>query len=157
MRIGIGFDVHAFKQGRALVLGGVTIPGEKGLDGHSDADVLTHAVCDALLGAASLGDIGKHFPDDDAQYLDIQSTKLLRRCADMLYGAGYAVENVDVVVMAQAPKIAPYREQMQQNLALALGVNAKRVNVKATTTEGLGFIGRTEGIAAQAVCLLKEV
>ncbi len=157
MRVGIGFDVHAFQNGRQLVLGGVKIPYEKGLDGHSDADVLTHAVCDALLGAACMGDIGKHFPDDDDAYLNIESLKLLRRCADLIYAAGYTVENVDVIVMAQQPRIAPYRERMQQNLALSLGINAKRVNVKATTTEGLGFVGRVEGIAAQAICLIKEV
>jgi len=157
MRIGIGFDVHALIEGRALILGGVKIPFERGLDGHSDADVLTHAVCDALLGAANLGDIGMHFPDDDDAFLGIESLKLLRRCADMIYAAGYAVENVDAVVMAQAPRLSTHRERMQQNLALSLGVNVRRVNVKATTTEHLGFIGLGEGIAAQAVCLLKEV
>jgi 2-C-methyl-D-erythritol 2,4-cyclodiphosphate synthase len=157
MRIGIGFDVHAFIQGRPLVLGGVQIPYDKGLKGHSDADVLTHAVCDALLGALSMGDIGKHFPDDDDTYLNIQSLLLLRRCADMVYAAGFTVENVDAVVIAQMPKLAPYREWMQQNLALSLGINEKQINVKATTTEKLGFAGRGEGIAAQAICLLKEV
>jgi 2-C-methyl-D-erythritol 2,4-cyclodiphosphate synthase len=157
MRVGIGFDVHKLAVNRPLVLGGVKIPFERGLDGHSDADVLTHAVCDALLGAASLGDIGIRFPDDDPAYLNIDSLKLLRSCADLVYKAGYAVENIDAVVIAQRPRLSPFRERMQENLALALGINARRVSVKATTTEQLGFIGAGEGMAAQAVCLLTEV
>jgi 2-C-methyl-D-erythritol 2,4-cyclodiphosphate synthase len=155
MRVGIGFDVHVLKAGRALVLGGVRIPFDKGLEGHSDADVLTHAICDAILGAAGLHDIGVHFPDGDAAYKDIDSLILLRRCADMVRGAGYMVENVDAVIIAQAPRLLPYREKMEQNIAAALGISARRVNVKATTTESLGVIGRGEGMAAQAVCLLK--
>jgi 2-C-methyl-D-erythritol 2,4-cyclodiphosphate synthase len=157
MRVGIGFDVHAMRAGRALVLGGVRIPHDRGLDGHSDADVLTHAVCDAVLGAASLGDIGIHFPDDDAAYEGIDSLILLRRCADLVRVAGFIVENVDAVVIAQSPRLSPYREKMEQNIATALGIGYKRVNVKATTTERLGFCGRGEGMAAQAVCLLSEV
>lgn len=156
MRIGIGFDVHAFEQKGALILGGVRIPHERGLKGHSDADVLTHAVCDALLGAAALGDIGLHFPDNDPTFADMDSLILLRRCADMAKSAGYRVANVDVIVMAQAPKISPYRDKMAQHLAQAMGIDASLVNIKATTTEELGFIGRAEGVAAQAICLLTE-
>ena len=156
MRIGIGFDVHALKSGGALVLGGVRIPHAMGLVGHSDADVLTHAVCDAVLGAAALGDIGMHFPDNDPAYADVDSLILLRRCADMAKSAGFFVENVDAVVMAQAPRLAPYRDKMAQHLAQAMGIDASCVNVKATTTEELGFVGHGKGIAAQAVCMLKE-
>ena len=155
LRIGHGYDVHRLTEGRALILGGVTIPYEKGLLGHSDADVLTHAVMDALLGAAALGDIGKLFPDTDAAYAGISSILLLERVAERLREAGYAVVNLDATVLAQAPKLAPYRERMRENLARALSLDASRVSVKATTEEGLGFTGSGEGIAAHAVVLIK--
>lgn len=155
MRIGQGFDAHALVAGRKLVIGGVEIPYEKGLAGHSDADVLIHAVCDALLGAAGLGDIGAHFPDTDARFKNIDSRKLLREVARLLAGHSLAVLNVDATVIAQAPKIAPYITQMRNNIAADLGVSAADVNVKAKTTEKLGFIGRGEGIAAEAIALLE--
>ncbi len=154
MRIGIGYDVHSLTENRRLVIGGVEIPFEKGLLGHSDADVLLHAICDALLGAAALGDIGQHFPDTDARYHHIDSLKLLRCVADMVRDAGYTVGNLDSVVIAQRPKLAPHIPQMQTNIAEALGISPDQVSVKATTTEHLGFEGRGEGIAAQAVALL---
>ena len=154
LRIGHGYDVHRLTEGRRLILGGVEVPYEKGLLGHSDADVLTHAVMDALLGAAALGDIGKLFPDTDAAYAGISSILLLERVAERLREAGYAVVNLDATVLAQAPKLAPYRERMRENLARALSLDASRVSVKATTEEGLGFTGSGEGIAAHAVCLL---
>ncbi|MEW5787475.1 MAG: 2-C-methyl-D-erythritol 2,4-cyclodiphosphate synthase [Pseudomonadota bacterium] len=154
MRIGHGFDVHAFAEGRRLIIGGVDIPHERGLLGHSDADVLIHAVCDALLGAAALGDIGRHFPDSDARFKGIDSRKLLRHVVALLAERGWKAGNVDVTVIAQAPKMAPYIPAMVANLAQDLGVAAEAVNVKATTTEKLGFTGRGEGIAAEAVCLL---
>jgi 2-C-methyl-D-erythritol 2,4-cyclodiphosphate synthase len=154
MRIGQGFDAHALVAGRRLVIGGVEIPYEKGLAGHSDADVLIHAVCDALLGAAGLGDIGAHFPDTDARFKDIDSRKLLREVARLLAGHRLSVVNVDATVIAQAPRIAPYITQMRNNIAADLGVPAADVNVKAKTTEKLGFVGRGEGIAAEAVALL---
>ena len=157
LRIGHGYDVHRLTEGRALILGGVTIPYEKGLLGHSDADVLTHAVMDALLGAAALGDIGKLFPDTDAAYAGISSILLLERVAERLREAGYAVVNLDVTVLAQAPKLAPYRERMRENLARALSLDASRVSVKATTEEGLGFTGEGLGIAAHAVALLERI
>ena len=156
MRIGLGFDTHAFAPGRDLILGGVTIPYDQGLMGHSDADVLAHAVSDALLGAANLGDIGQHFPDTDPAYRGADSLALLARCMKMVRQQGWELENVDAVVIAQVPKLAPYRLQMQQNMARAMGVAQQCVSVKATTTERLGFCGRAEGIAAQAVCLLKR-
>ncbi len=156
MRIGIGFDVHAFEAEGLLILGGVRVPYPMGLKGHSDADVLTHAVCDAVLGAAALGDIGLHFPDNDQSFADMDSLILLRRCTDMAKSAGFSVVNVDVVVIAQEPNISPYRDKMAQHLAQAMGIEASLVNIKATTTEKLGFVGRKEGIAAQAVCMLKE-
>ena len=154
MRIGIGYDVHSLTENRRLVIGGVEIPFEKGLLGHSDADVLLHAICDALLGAAALGDIGQHFPDTDARYHNIDSLKLLRCVADMIRDAGYTVGNLDSVVIAQRPKLAPHIPQMQTNIAEALGISPGQVSVKATTTEHLGFEGRGEGIAAQAAALL---
>ncbi len=154
MRIGHGYDVHRLAPGRRLVLGGVGIPWERGLDGHSDADVLTHAVMDALLGAAALGDIGRLYPDTDPRYEGADSLALLRDVADRVAGAGYAVGNVDATVVAQAPKLAPYLDQMARNLADALGVARGCVNVKATTEERMGFTGRGEGIAAHAVCLI---
>ena len=155
MRIGHGYDVHRLKEGRKLILGGVEIPYEKGLDGHSDADVLTHAVMDALLGAAALGDIGKLFPDHDDRYLGIDSQKLLTIVGDRLRQAGWRVGNIDATVIAQRPKLAPYVETMRRTLAGTLCIEPERVSVKATTEEHLGFTGSGEGIAAHAVCLLE--
>lgn len=157
MRIGHGYDVHRLVEGRSLILGGVRIPFEKGLDGHSDADVLTHAVMDALLGAAALGDIGKLFPDTDDRYLGADSIALLREVDRRLTEAGYRLGNLDVTVIAQRPKLAPYINQMRQNLAAALHTELQNVSVKATTEEHLGFTGSGEGIAAHAVCLLEPV
>ena len=157
MRIGHGYDVHRLAEGRALVLGGVHIPFKKGLDGHSDADVLTHAVMDALLGAAAMGDIGKLFPDTDDRYLGADSIALLREVDRRLTEAGYRLGNLDVTVIAQRPKLAPYINQMRQNLAAALRTELQNVSVKATTEEHLGFTGSGEGIAAHAVCLLEPV
>ena len=157
MRIGHGYDVHRLGEGRALILGGVRIPFEKGLDGHSDADVLTHAVMDALLGAAAMGDIGKLFPDTDDRYLDADSIALLREVDRRLTEAGYRLGNLDVTVIAQRPKLAPYINQMRQNLTAALRTELQNVSVKATTEEHLGFTGSGEGIAAHAVCLLEPV
>ena len=157
MRIGQGFDVHALVAGRRLVIGGVEIPHDKGLLGHSDADVLLHAVCDALLGAAGLGDIGRHFPDSDARYRGIDSRELLRHVAGLLADRRYRVVNVDATIVAQAPRMAPHIPRMAANMAADIGVDASQVNVKATTTEELGFTGRGEGIAAQAVCLVETV
>ena len=154
MRIGHGYDVHRFAPGRDLVLGGVKIPYETGLLGHSDADVLTHAVMDALLGAAALGDIGLHFPDGDPAYLGIDSLILLGRVGALLSGKGYTVGNIDATVIAEKPKLRPYIEDMRQNIAKTLGISVDRVNVKATTEEGLGFTGERLGIAAHAVCLI---
>ena len=155
-RIGQGFDVHALVPGRRLVIGGVEIAFEKGLAGHSDADVLLHAICDALLGAAALGDIGRHFPDSDARYKGIDSRELLRHVAKLVRDGGHAIANVDATIIAQAPRMAPHIPRMVANIAADLGVPASRVNVKATTTEGLGLTGRGEGIAAQAIGLLQE-
>ena len=157
LRIGHGYDVHRLTEGRRLILGGVEVPYERGLLGHSDADVLTHAVMDALLGAAALGDIGKLFPDTDAAYAGISSILLLERVAERLREAGYAVVNLDATVLAQAPKLAPYRERMRENLAHVLALDASRVSVKATTEEGLGFTGEGLGIAAHAVALLEKI
>ncbi len=156
MRVGMGYDVHKLTEGRDLILGGVKIPWEKGLLGHSDADVLIHAVMDALLGASALGDIGKHFPDTDPAYKGISSLKLLEYVMDLLEKNGFSVGNVDAVIIAQKPKMAPHIPQMRKNLAEAMRIPEARVNVKATTEEGLGFTGRGEGIASQAVCLLEE-
>ncbi|OGI48395.1 MAG: 2-C-methyl-D-erythritol 2,4-cyclodiphosphate synthase [Candidatus Muproteobacteria bacterium RIFCSPHIGHO2_02_FULL_65_16] len=155
MRIGHGYDVHQFAVGRELVLGGVKIPHAKGLLGHSDADALIHAVCDACLGAAALGDIGRHFPDTDPRYRNIDSRKLLRQVMDTVMSKGWRVANVDCTIVAQAPRLAPYLDAMAANIAADLGVAAERVNIKATTTEKLGFAGREEGIAAHAVVLLE--
>jgi 2-C-methyl-D-erythritol 2,4-cyclodiphosphate synthase len=155
MRIGQGFDVHALVNGRKLVVGGVTIPYEKGLAGHSDADVLIHAVCDALLGAAALGDIGRHFPDTDPRYKDADSRALLREVAAKVRGAGFSIANLDTTILAEAPKMAPHIGAMVANLAADLGLPAGRVNVKAKTAERLGAIGRGEGIAAEAIALLE--
>ena len=157
MRIGHGYDVHRLVEGRSLILGGVRVPFEKGLDGHSDADVLTHAVMDALLGAAAMGDIGKLFPDTDDRYLGADSVALLREVDRRLTEAGYRLGNLDVTVIAQRPKLAPYIKQMRQNLAAALRTELQNVSVKATTEEHLGFTGSGEGIAAHAVCLLEPV
>ncbi len=156
MRIGHGYDAHRLVTGRPLVLGGVTIPHSHGLEAHSDGDVLIHALCDALLGAAGLGDIGKHFPDTDAAFKNIDSRVLLRRVVEALAGKHFAISNVDVTVVAQKPKLAPHIAAMRANLAADLNIAAERVNVKATTTEGMGFEGRLEGISAHAVALLNE-
>ena len=153
-RIGHGFDVHALVEGRRLIVGGVDIPHERGLAGHSDADVLLHAICDALLGAAGLGDIGRHFPDTSAEFKDIDSRILLRRVAEQLKQRGWVAGNVDATVIAQAPRMAPHIARMTAHIADDLGITLDRVNVKATTTERLGFTGRGEGIAAEAVCLI---
>lgn len=157
MRIGMGYDVHKLTEGRDLVLGGVNIPWEKGLLGHSDADVLIHAVMDALLGAAALGDIGKHFPDTDPAYKGISSILLLEHVAGLLKENGYAVGNIDATIIAQKPKMAPHIPQMRKNMAKAMGILESKLNIKATTEEGLGFTGRGEGIASQAICLLEEI
>lgn len=157
IRIGQGFDVHALVEGRRLVIGGVEIRHPMGLLGHSDADVLLHAICDALLGAAALGDIGKHFPDSDPRYKGIDSRELLRHCANLLVERRFRVVNVDATIIAQAPRMAPHIARMTAHIAADIGVGAGQVNVKATTTEELGFTGRGEGIAAQAVCLIETV
>ncbi len=154
MRVGIGYDVHRLTEGRKLILGGVEIAHELGLDGHSDADVLIHAIMDALLGAAALSDIGKHFPDTDEAYKGISSMKLLAHVGELLRQQGYVVENIDATVIAQKPKLRPYIAQMEQNIANVLAIADNQVNVKATTEEGLGFSGRQEGISAQAICSL---
>ncbi len=157
MRIGMGYDVHKLVEDRKLILGGVEIPYEKGLLGHSDADVLVHAIMDALLGAAALGDIGKHFPDTDPEYKDISSILLLKHVKKLLEEHFYVIGNIDATVIAQKPKLAPYREEMVENIANALGISKNQISVKATTEEGLGFTGRGEGIAAQAIVLLNTV
>ena len=156
IRVGQGVDVHQLVPGRPLVLGGVSIPFERGLAGHSDADVLVHAICDALLGAAALGDIGQHFPDTDPAYRDISSLVLLAETAKQLARQGYQVGNVDAVVIAQVPKLAPYRTQMVTNLARTLEIDPEQVSVKATTTEGLGLFGREEGIGALCTVLIQK-
>ena len=155
-RVGHGFDVHQVVLGRSLIIGGVKIECDRGLLGHSDADVLLHAISDALLGAAGLGDIGKHFPDSDAKYRGVDSRELLRHVATKIGAAGFVVGNVDATIIAQVPKMAPHIAQMVSNIAADLGVSASQVNIKATTTEKLGFTGRGEGIAAEAVCLLSR-
>lgn len=154
MRIGMGYDVHRLVEGRPLVMGGVTIPYEKGLLGHSDADVLLHAIADALLGAAALGDIGKHFPDTDPAYQGISSILLLQRVGQLLDENMFFIENIDATIVAQAPKMRPYIDQMRENIARALGISVAQVNVKATTEEGLGFTGEGFGISSQAICML---
>ena len=155
MRIGMGYDVQKLTEKRKLILGGVDIPYEKGLLGHSDADVLIHAIMDAILGAASLGDIGKHFPDTDPAYEGISSIKLMEHVAGLLRENGFDIGNIDATVIAQRPKLAAYIPQMRQNMADALGIEVSQINVKATTEEGLGFTGAGQGIASQAICLLK--
>ncbi|MCR5499642.1 MAG: 2-C-methyl-D-erythritol 2,4-cyclodiphosphate synthase [Acetatifactor sp.] len=154
MRVGMGYDVHRLVSERDLIIGGVKIPYEKGLLGHSDADVLLHAISDALLGAAALGDIGKHFPDTDPAYKDISSLLLLEKVGEMLSDKGFLIENIDATIIAQAPKMRPYIDAMRENIAKALQIDVSVVNVKATTEEGLGFTGSGEGISSQAICLL---
>ncbi|MDO4188198.1 MAG: 2-C-methyl-D-erythritol 2,4-cyclodiphosphate synthase [Lachnospiraceae bacterium] len=156
MRIGMGYDVHKLVEGRDLIVGGVKIEHEKGLLGHSDADVLLHAIMDALLGAAALGDIGKHFPDTDPQYKGISSIKLLEHVGKLLADNNYFIGNIDATIIAQAPKFRPYIDQMNENIAKALDIDINQVNVKATTEEGLGFTGRKEGISSQAICILNQ-
>ena len=156
MRIGMGYDVHRLVPGRDLILGGVTMDYEMGLLGHSDADVLLHAIMDALLGAAALGDIGKHFPDTDPAYKGASSIRLMEYVRELIRREGFSVENVDATIIAERPKMRPYIDQMRENIARALEVELSRINVKATTEEGLGFTGTGEGISAQAVCLLSE-
>ena len=155
MRIGHGYDVHRLVSGRELIIGGENIPFEMGLLGHSDADVLLHAVCDALLGAAALGDIGKHFPDSDPRFEGIDSRILLRKTAELLRGKGYRIVNIDATIIAQRPKLAGFIEKMRGNIASDCGIGTDAVNIKATTEEGLGFTGKAEGIAAHAVCLIE--
>lgn len=157
MRIGMGYDVHKLVEGRKLILGGVEIPNEKGLLGHSDADVLLHAIMDALLGAAALGDIGKHFPDTDPAYKGISSIRLLEHVADLLEEHQFLIENIDATIIAQRPKMRPYIDTMRENIAKALKIESDQINVKATTEEGLGFTGSGEGISSQAICMLEKV
>lgn len=154
IRIGQGYDVHRLINGRKLIMGGVDIPHETGLLGHSDADVLTHAICDALLGAAALGDIGRHFPDSDEKYKGISSLLLLAEVGKMLRGKHYEINNIDAIIIAQAPKFAPFIEEMRTNVANALNISIDSVGIKATTEEGLGFTGNKQGIAASAVCII---
>ena len=156
MRVGMGYDVHRLAAGRKLIIGGVEIPYEKGLLGHSDADVLLHAIMDALLGAAALGDIGKHFPDTDPEYEGISSIKLLEHVGRLLDEGGYVIENIDATIIAQRPKMRPHIDQMRENIAAALNIETEQVNVKATTEEGLGFTGTGEGISSQAVCAVEK-
>ncbi len=155
-RIGHGYDVHRLVEGRPLILGGVNVPYERGLLGHSDADVLVHAIMDALLGAAALGDIGRHFPDSDNKYKDISSLKLLAHVGDLLDKHGFEIVNIDSIIVAQSPRLAAYIPQMKQNIAQVLGMDEGDVNVKATTTEKLGFTGREEGISSYAVCIINK-
>ena len=157
MRVGMGYDVHKLVEGRDLILGGVKIPHTLGLLGHSDADVLLHAIMDALLGAAALGDIGKHFPDTDPKYKGISSIKLLEHVAKLIEEKGYVVENIDATIIAQKPKMRPYIEEMEQNIAAALHIDVSQINVKATTEEGLGFTGMEQGISSQAICALTTI
>ncbi|MDU8966257.1 2-C-methyl-D-erythritol 2,4-cyclodiphosphate synthase [Clostridium tertium] len=155
MRIGLGYDVHRLVEGRDLIIGGVKIPYEKGLLGHSDADVLLHAIMDSLLGASALGDIGKHFPDTDEKYKGISSIKLLEEVGKLLLNNGYSINNIDSTIIAQKPKMAPFIQQMRENISNALNIDLMQINVKATTEEGLGFTGNGEGISSQSICLLE--
>lgn len=155
MRIGLGYDVHRLVEGRDLIIGGVKIPYEKGLLGHSDADVLLHAIMDSLLGASALGDIGKHFPDTDEKYKGISSIRLLEEVGKLLLNNGYSINNIDSTIIAQKPKMAPFIQQMRENIANALNIDLMQINVKATTEEGLGFTGNGEGISSQSICLLE--
>ncbi len=157
MRIGMGYDIHRLIQGRDLVLGGVTIPFEKGLLGHSDADVLVHSMCDAILGAAGLGDIGLHFPDTDSKYKNIYSIELLVKTCKMIGRKGFSIINIDSTVFAELPKLSPFRERIQKNLAKNMEINPNRINVKATTTEGLGIIGKGKGIAAMSIVMINTL
>ena len=157
MRVGMGYDVHKLVEGRKLILGGVDIPYEKGLLGHSDADVLLHAIMDALLGAAALGDIGKHFPDTDEKYKGISSLKLLEYVGEFLDEKGFIIENIDATIIAQRPKMRPYIDTMRQNIADTLKIELDQINVKATTEEGLGFTGTGEGISSQAICAIEKI
>lgn len=157
MKIGIGYDVHGLVNNRKLILGGVDIPYEKGLLGHSDADVLVHAIMDSILGALGEGDIGRHFPDTDMEYKDISSLVLLKRVYDIMLDNKYKISNIDTVIMAEKPKLAPYIENMKNNISKVLNTDTRNINIKATTTEKLGFIGRGEGIAAESVCLLEKI
>lgn len=157
MRVGIGFDAHRFKEGRPLVIGGLRIEHDKGLEGHSDADVLLHALIDALLGAAALGNIGEHFPDNDPQYKDISSLLLLEKTNDLIRDKGYAIANIDAVVILEEPRLEKYREQMQSEISDTLNISPEKINVKAKTTEKMGFTGNKEGIAAMATLMLEEV
>ncbi|MBF0572518.1 MAG: 2-C-methyl-D-erythritol 2,4-cyclodiphosphate synthase [Desulfamplus sp.] len=156
-KIGSGYDVHRLVNDRRLIIGGVNIPFDKGLQGHSDADVLTHAICDAMLGAVGLGDIGRHFPDSDPAYRNISSLILLKHCANMLEDRGYSVGNIDCTILAQSPKLEPYKKAMEHKIAAAIEISPESVNVKATTTEGLGFEGKGEGIAAHAIVLITKI
>ena len=156
MRVGLGYDVHRLVEGRKLILGGIDIPFEKGLLGHSDADVLIHAICDALLGAAGLDDIGVHFPDTDPAYKDISSIKILRKTFQMVRSKNFSVVNIDTVIFAETPKLSPYRQAMQTALAAAIELDPQRINIKATTTEGLGMIGQGQGIGAMCVALINK-
>ena len=156
MRVGMGYDVHAFGEKRKLILGGVTIPHEKGLLGHSDADVLIHTIMDSLLGAAAMGDIGKHFPDTDPQYKDISSMELLKTVMNLIKQEGYRIGNIDATIVAQEPKLAPYIEKMRKNIADVLEISVNQINIKATTTEKLGFVGKKEGISSYCISLLNH-
>ncbi|MBF0302765.1 MAG: 2-C-methyl-D-erythritol 2,4-cyclodiphosphate synthase [Desulfamplus sp.] len=156
-RIGSGYDVHRLVSERSLIIGGILIPFDKGLQGHSDADVLLHAICDALLGAAGLGDIGRHFPDYDPAYKNISSMILLKQCANMVEERGYSIVNIDCTIIAQAPKLEQYKKEMEHKIAAAIEISSESVNVKATTTEGLGFEGKGDGIAAHAVVLITQI
>ena len=157
MRVGLGYDVHKLVEGRKLIIGGVNVPHEKGLLGHSDADVLIHAVMDSILGALALGDIGKHFPDTDEKYKGADSMKLLEFVNNLINEKGYEINNIDSIIIAQSPKMAPHIQNMRENIAKALNTSIENINVKATTEEGLGFTGAKEGIAAQSICLLVKV
>lgn len=156
MRVGIGYDVHKLVNGRKLILGGVHIPYEKGLLGHSDADVLIHAIMDSILGACALGDIGKHFPDTKEEYKGIDSLKLLKEVSKLIMEKNFKIVNIDSIIIAQSPKMAPYIETMKENISNVLGIHQNQINIKATTEEGLGFTGRKEGIAAQSICMIEE-
>lgn len=156
MRIGLGYDVHKLIEGRPLIIGGENVPHEKGLLGHSDADVLIHAIMDGILGALALGDIGKHFPDTDDEYKGADSMKLLKHVNDLIESKGYEINNIDSIIIAQSPKMAPHIENMRKNIADVLNTDIENISVKATTEEGLGFTGRKEGIAAQSICLLNK-
>ncbi|WP_029451095.1 2-C-methyl-D-erythritol 2,4-cyclodiphosphate synthase [Clostridium algidicarnis] len=154
MRIGLGYDVHKLVEDRSLILGGVTIPNEYGLLGHSDADVLVHAIMDSILGAASLGDIGTHFPDNNLIYKDISSLSLLKKVYDLILKKGFSIGNIDATIIAEAPKLSPYIDEMRNNISSILGIDINQINIKATTEEGLGFTGSGEGMASQSICLL---